>query len=112
MLRESSKEEGNPARLRGLIDTSVDIEVRECETLCSLSTALVARDRSATSAARDSLVTAIGAAAALRSIGVVANFQMMNRALDAVGIPAHLDPTLATDLGVDAQSFGGAHGTG
>ena len=102
--------EGNPARLRGLIDTSVDIGVRQYEALTGLSTALLARDSASTSAARDALVSAVGAAAAVRSIGVVANFQMMNRALDAVGIPAHLDPTLATDLGVDAQSFGGAHG--
>ena len=104
--------EGNPARLRGLIDTSVDIGIREYEALASLSTALLARDQASASAAREALVSAVGAAAAVRSIGVVANFQMMNRALDAVGIPAHLDPTLATDLGVDADSFGGAHGAG
>ena len=46
----------------------------------------------------------------MTAIGVVANFQMMNRALDAVGIPQSLDPTLARDLGVDPETFGGVHG--
>ena len=47
----------------------------------------------------------------MTAVGVVANFQMMNRALDAVGIPSGVDLTLAEQLGIDPVAFGGAHGS-
>ena len=46
----------------------------------------------------------------MAAVGVVANFQMMNRALDAVGIPARADPVVAAELRVDPTTFGGSHG--
>ena len=111
MLRESSTKEGTPAHLRGLVDTSVDLAVHVGEHLRGLSTALVARDRPRLDNARSLIVAALGEEAAVTSIGVVANFQMMNRALDAVGIPAQSDPSIADELGVDPASFGGIHGS-
>ena len=109
MLRESSTKEGIPAELRGLTDTGIDLGVRFGSDLRDLSTAMVERDRVSTDRARGRILAALGSQAAVTAIGVVANFQMMNRALDAVGIPAHLDPAIADALDVDLATFGGAH---
>lgn len=51
---------------------------------------------------REALVAVAGPAAADRAVGVVANFQMMNRLLDGVGAPVHerLHP-LAKQLGFE-----------
>lgn len=51
---------------------------------------------------RQALVDVAGAEAADRAVGVVANFQMMNRLLDGVGAPVHerLHP-LARQLGFE-----------
>ena len=112
MLRESSAKEGKPATLRGVVDTAVDIGTLECDTLCELATGLVQRDRAIVDAAREDLVDSLGAEATVTAIGVVANFQMMNRALDAAGIPGYLDQSIANELGLDASTFGGAHALG
>ena len=102
--------EGKPAHLRGLIDTNVEIGVRHGAVLIDLSTALTGRDVPATERSRAELVDALGGMAAVAAVGVVANFQMMNRALDAVGIPARADPVVAAELRVDPTTFGGSHG--
>jgi hypothetical protein len=75
-----------------------------------MSTALVERDDAGLVEACTALVASLGAEAAVTAIGVVANFQMMNRALDAAGIPGMLDQALVDELGLDATTFGGAHG--
>lgn len=51
---------------------------------------------------RDALVAVAGVEAADRAVGVIANFQMMNRLLDGVGAPVHerLHP-LARQLGFE-----------
>lgn len=111
MLRESSEQEGQGAELRGVTDPEVVLGVDQGETLRSLADALVARDRTGTDAATTQIVEALGETAAVTAIGVVANFQMMNRALDAVGIPSGVDLALAGQLGIDPDAFGGAHGS-
>ncbi len=110
MLRASSEQEGTPATLRGVVDRTIDLGVTAGRHLRDLATAVVARHRRSTEASRAAVVETLGEEAALTAIGVVANFQMMNRALDAIGIPATLDHTVATDLGIDVDTFGGAHG--
>ena len=110
MLRASSQQEGAPATLRGVVDRTVDVGVIGARPLRDLATAVVARDARSTDASRAAVVETLGEQAAVTAIGVVANFQMMNRALDAVGIPATLDRTVATELGIDLDAFGGAHG--
>ena len=110
MLREGSAKEGAPAALRGLTDPDTDLAVGSGDELRSLATALVDRDLGAVAAARDRVVHSLGPEAAATAVGVVSNFQMMNRALDAVGIPAKFDPAIATELGIDPGSFGGEHG--
>ncbi len=111
MLRESSEQEGRPAGLRGVTSSHEDLLVDHGDALRSLATALVDRDRPGTDSARDAIVGALGEEAGVTAVGVVANFQMMNRALDAVGIPSGVDLTLAEQLGIDPVAFGGAHGS-
>lgn len=102
--------EGTPPTLRGLVDTAVDIGVKGCGPLCRLATALIERDDDGLASARSEVVAELGDAATVTAIGVVANFQMMNRALDAAGVPARPDPSLSEALGLDPDEFGGAHG--
>ena len=56
MLREGSTKEGVDAELRGVIDSDIDIGVRECGPLCALATALVHRDSEGLAAARAAVV--------------------------------------------------------
>lgn len=108
MLRESSAQESVSVELRGLTDEKVDLRLPGGNHLRALAGALL--DRQNLDSPRASVVAMLGEQAAVTAVGVVSNFQMMNRALDAVGIPAHVDRELADALGVDPRRFGGAHG--
>ncbi len=70
--------------------------------LVALTDALGSGAPSDPAAERQRLVDAAGPEAAERAIGVIATFQMMNRALDGVGAPVnpHLHP-FAIELGFD-----------
>lgn len=75
--------------------------------------ALLTGDPGVIGAARTKLVDALGSVTAAAAIGVIANFQMMNRILDATGVPTPPDRVgLAQAIGVDPDRFGGAHGAG
>ena len=70
--------------------------------LVALADALGSGGPSDPSVERNALIAAAGPEAAERAVGVVATFQMMNRALDGVGAPVHphLHP-FAIELGFD-----------
>lgn len=93
-----------------MTDTSVDTEVAAGGQIIELTDALLSADPVVIAAKRKAMVAQVGHAATAATAAVVANFQMMNRILDAVGVPtpsARLE--LADELGVNPRAFGGAH---
>lgn len=96
--------------LRGVTDTHVDSGVDAGRQIIEFTDALVAGDPMVIAAKRNALVAEVGDVTTAAAGAVVANFQMMNRILDAVGVPtpsARLE--MAAELGVDPHTFGGAH---
>ncbi len=78
-----------------------------------MADALASGERDVIGVARQELVATVGPITAGAAIGVIANFQMMNRILDATGVPTPPDRVgLADAIGVDPHRFGGAHGAG
>ncbi|NND84143.1 MAG: hypothetical protein HKN46_03245 [Acidimicrobiia bacterium] len=86
MLSWSAQETGRDLDLRGLVDASVDplpgVGGRE---LVALGRAVVERVPNASHAER--LAETIGPLGAVQAAGVAANFEIMNRVVDAVGLP-------------------------
>lgn len=79
--------------------------------MLAFADALVARDPVAVEKTRAALADEVGDATAARAAAVCGNFQMMNRILDATGVPVPPGRSgLAEDLGIDPATFGGAHG--
>ena len=114
MLRASALATDTPVELRAVTDDSIDPLLPMGRQLRDLATALVRRDGLAE--ARDRLVHAAGAEAAARAATIAANFEMMNRVLDATGCPvperAH---RLAEPLGLGsggARQLNGLSGRG
>ena len=67
-------------------------------------TALVRGGAAALDAARSSLLEVAGPASLMRAAAVAGNFQMMNRLVDATGVPVGASMSaVATDLGLDAN---------
>lgn len=81
MLRESAELAGIQVDARGVIDTSVTISITAERELVGLADALVARGGLAE--ARASLAEQVGPLATARAVAVIANFETMNRILDA-----------------------------
>ncbi|NND74571.1 MAG: hypothetical protein HKN44_06150 [Ilumatobacter sp.] len=86
MLRASAEANDETIDLRGVGDVSVDSGVRHGHVLGAVVEAAVLRDADEMDIARERAVQALGSAGAVRAIAVTANFEMMNRLLDAVGI--------------------------
>ena len=110
-LRASAEATDHPLTLAGVTDRSVDTQISAGTELVAYASALVRRDPVDIAEARDRLTARVGASAAARSAAVVGAFQMMNRILDATGVPtprSRLDA--AAELGIDPDAFGGAHG--
>ena len=81
MLRESAELAGMQVDARGVIDTAVTTSIPAERELVGLVDALVAREGLAE--ARESLAEQVGPLATARAVGVIANFETMNRILDA-----------------------------
>lgn len=81
MLRESSELEGMSVDVRGVVDTSIATSVPGGHELVGFADALVSRVGLDT--ARETLVGSVGPLATARAAGVIANFETMNRILDA-----------------------------
>lgn len=85
MLSWSALETGRPVNLTGIVDPAIDPQVPGGAGLVSLGRAIATTipDR----APLDAVATAIGLSAAIDAAAVAANFQVMNRVVDATGLP-------------------------
>lgn len=85
MLRWSAQETGRTIDLAGIIDARVDPGVPGGRELAALGRA--ARGAAVDRSPLDAVADVIGPAAAFDAAAVAANFEIMNRAVDAVGLP-------------------------
>jgi len=85
MLRWSAQETHRPVDLAGIVDDRVDPLVPGGRELVALGRA--AAERTADRRAFDDVARLIGVAPAFDAAGVAANFEIMNRVVDAVGLP-------------------------
>ena len=101
MLRASSLSAGEQLDLRAITDRAVDPLIEGGTALLAFVTALVRNDTRGLDAARDDLRATAGAAAVVRASAVAGNFQMMNRLVDATGVPIGASMrSIAIDLGL------------
>lgn len=85
MLSWSAKETGRAVRLAGIVDPTVDLGIPAGRELVALARAvrLAVADRRYL----DEVAALIGLPAAVDAAAVAANFQIMNRVVDATGLP-------------------------
>ena len=108
MLRESVEISGESIDLAGLTDASrTDIKgVANSKELLQFATTYLGDDPSAFDEARQALVDKMGTEAMVDAVGIVSNFQRMDRIADSTGIPSET-PTLVMaeelceQLGID-----------
>jgi hypothetical protein len=103
MLRASAQVFGSPLNLAGIADLGQDPLIAGGAELLAFTTALVERDEASLDSARSALTSALGAAATARASAVAGNFEMMNRLLDATGVPASVDAAFAVELGLSSN---------
>ncbi len=100
MLRASSQNLGRAADLSALSDASVEPVTPGGRRLMAFADAVVLADDLELPTACERLVAAVGAAGTVRAAAIAANFQMMNRMLDAIGVDYGGSADLAADIGV------------
>ena len=101
MLRASSRHTGRPADARAVVDLTKDALVPHGAELLAFTDAAVLRDRDEMPVARQALLDVAGPEAVVRAAGCAANFQMMNRLLDALGVEVRRQGMeLAAELGL------------
>lgn len=98
MLRASATQTTTPLELAAVVDDARDPRVAWGVELRDLASALARRDGLA--AAREALLAVAGPEATAAAVGVCAAFMMMNRLVDAAGLPL---PDQADDT---AQALG------
>lgn len=86
MLRASARETGRPYDLSAITHPDRDTRLPAGTELVDFVTAVIQRPADLP-AARARLVETVGAAGTIRAAAVAANFQMMNRLVDATGVP-------------------------
>ena len=87
MLRESGKLEGRDYKLEGAIDVSVDTGLDHGTALVRFAGAVVAADTGALDSARYMLAKEAGSDAVVSAAITAANFSMLDRVANAIGIP-------------------------
>jgi alkylhydroperoxidase family enzyme len=101
MLRASAHATGQPIDLRAVTDRARNALLRDGTALLGFVTALI-RDHTNLDDERAALSAAGGPSAVVRAAAVAGNFQMMNRLVDATGVPIGASlRAIATDLGLD-----------
>lgn len=85
MLSWSAQETGRTLDLAGIADPTVDPGIPAGRQLVTLGRAVV--DRRSGRQALDAVAAEIGDVAAFDAAAVAANFEVMNRVVDAVGLP-------------------------
>ena len=109
MLRASAQTAGTPVDLRSVTDRAIHSNISAGTQLLDFVDALIHNDFANGSGAiettRQALIEAAGIDGAARATLVIANFEMMNRILDATGVPV---PTrmgeITTELGLPAYT--------
>ena len=86
MLRASADANSEIVDMRGVGHVTVDSGVPGDAELTALTDAVTLRDADELVAARSRSVERLGNAPTVRAIAVAANFEMMNRLLDAAGV--------------------------
>ncbi|MCP3854442.1 MAG: hypothetical protein GY745_09660 [Actinomycetia bacterium] len=89
MLRASAKKTNRPINLLSIVDAGVDPQLEWGRPLLEFTDALVLRDTDELPVARQRLLDVAGEPATVRAAGCAGNFQLMNRALDAVLAPVN-----------------------
>ena len=87
MLRASTHIAREDLDLRAVAHRDVDANLPAGNELLDFADALLDNDEAALDRARDVLRSVIGPVGAGRAAMVVGNFEMMNRLLDATGVP-------------------------
>ena len=101
MLRASAHASGQPIDLRAITDRAPDALLRNGAELLRFVTALI-RDHTNLDEERAALAATSGPSAVIRAAAVAGNFQMMNRLVDATGVPIGASlRSIAADLGLD-----------
>lgn len=85
MLSWSAQETNRHVDLVGIVDAEVDPGLPGGKQLATLGRAVITRGRQRE--AFDATAAELGAAVALDAAAVAANFEIMNRVVDAVGLP-------------------------
>jgi len=102
MLRASAHEAGDDVDLRAVTNRSDDPGIAAGRELLAFATALVRHEDADLHDARAALLDAAGPTAIVRASAVAGNFQMMNRLVDATGVPIGASlRAVAVDLGLD-----------
>lgn len=102
MLRASATHTNRSISLEAIADPNVDSGLQWGRELLAFTDAAVGRDGVAMATSRTALALAGGRDAVVGAAGCVANFQMMNRLLDTLGVRvARNRLPLAKHLGVD-----------
>lgn len=85
MLRASALASGSSVDLRAIGDPRIELGIPAGRSLLLFADALI--NGNGLSDARDQLVAAVGETGAVRAALTVGNFEMMNRVVDATGVP-------------------------
>lgn len=104
MLRASADARGLAIDLDGIRSPLVDSGVPGGPELVAFTDAIVLRDDHELATARERLVVRLGPGAAMRAAAVAGNFEMMNRLLDAAGVPvSESAKATARQLGLEVE---------
>jgi len=108
MLRASAHAAGHRLNLEAVGQRDRDPELPSGQQLLRFTDALIGGDREAIEGTRAALVDEAGPDGAARAALVVGNFEMMNRILDATGVPVPISMgAISPDLGL--PPFTGRH---
>ena len=108
MLRASAHTAGIEIDLRSITERAINPNVPAGPQLLDFVDALIQNDLLAIQATRGNLSDVIGPAGAARAALVAGNFEMMNRILDATGVPVPISMgDISTELGL--PPFTGRH---
>ena len=86
MLRESGKTEGRDYELAGALDAATDSGVENGSMLVRFAAAVVGDDGAALTDARATLLDAMGSDAVVSASLIAANFSMLDRVANGIGI--------------------------
>ncbi|MFT4564048.1 MAG: hypothetical protein ACI9BW_003810 [Gammaproteobacteria bacterium] len=86
MLRESGKMSGQTYKLAGAINPSIDSGVENGQELVKFADAITGVDGDTLNVAREALVSKMGTPAIITASIIAANFSMLDRIANAIGI--------------------------